>query len=232
MEYKELFKRLGFGKNAHRVYEVLLKNKKPMLVAHIAQMAAIDRPEVYRNLSSCLKKGFIEKVHIGKRTYYAAKNPKILHQAFASLVDTLVDIPEPARHIEYVKGASGIRRVFDDVIERMPQKGTFYRYTSERNLEKVNQYLSPDYRARRDKKKLERLVISNPVSGRSKKSRLERFIKFFPSEVDLFNQNVIQLVYADSIAFINLNTEEGYIIRDADLAQFQMVIFKQLYRKL
>lgn len=238
MEFRDVFKRLGLGKNAPAVYAALLENKKPMLVAHIAQAIHIDRPEVYRNLYSCIERGFIEKMKNGRRTYYVARSPKYIERAFDHISDEVRDylstkesIKYP-KHLVYFKGTDGIRAVFDDVIDRMPAKGTFYRYTSERNLEEVNKYLSPSYRARRDKKKLERLVISNPVSGKLKRSRLERFIKFFPSEVDLFNQNIIQLVYADSLAFINLETKESYILRDKNLAQFQSVIFRQLYKKL
>ncbi len=136
------------------------------------------------------------------------------------------------KHITYLKGPSGIRAAFDDVIERMPKGEMFYRYTSERDVAAVNRYLSPDYRIRRDKKKLERRVISNPISGKAKRSRLERFIKFIPQQTDMFDHNIIQLVYADSVAFINLNTEEVSIIRDRELARFQSVIFNQLYGKL
>ncbi len=241
MNFKILFNRLGFGKNAHRVYEALLNNKKPMLISHIAQAAEVDRPEVYKNIELCIDRGFIERTMIGKRSYYVAKSPKYIHDAlkkslreighFVEVETKKIEKELPA-HVVYFKGAIGMRAIFDDVIERAPKKSIFYRYTSERDLSAVNRYLSPEYRAKRDSKKLERLVISNPASGKAKKSRLERFIKFFPAEVDLFDQNVIQLIYADNVAFINLNTEEGYIIRDKDLARFQVVIFKQLYKKL
>ena len=236
-----IFKRLGFGKNAAKVYEVLFEHKKPLLIAHIARTAGIDRPEVYRAIKACMKMKFIRKENVGKRSLYVAESPLRIQAAFGHTsagVDTVTNRLANTRekelpiHLEYFKGPSGIRAVFDDVIERSPSKGVFYRYTSERDLSTVNSYLSPDYRVRRDKKKLERLVISNPVSGKMKKSRLERFIKFFPPEADLFDQNIIQLVYGDSVAFINLTTEEGYVIRDRNLADFQTVIFKQLYKKL
>ncbi len=129
-------------------------------------------------------------------------------------------------------GPKGIRDVFDDVISHSKKRDTFYRYTSERDLDSVNSYLSKDYRKRRDAKHLERLVISNPVSAKRKSSRLERFIKYFPKEVSLFDQNIIQLIYGERVAFIDLNKEEAFVIENQALADFQKVIFKQLYKKL
>lgn len=241
MNLSETFKRIGLGKNSALVYSTILENKNGLLAAHISKLAQIDRPEVYRNLTSLLKKGFIKKIRIGKRFHYSTTNPEIIQQAFQNTdkkVETLTENIQKKKlrsvpdHVTYFKGPAGIRAVFDDVIDRMPKGGTFFRYTSERDLEEVNRYLSPDYRLRRDKKKLERLVISNPISGKAKKSRLERFIRFIPPEKDLFDQNIIQLVYADSVAFINLNAKDAFIIRDKDLARFQAVIFNLLYKKL
>ena len=241
MDLQTIFARLGFGKNAHKVYRLLLKHKEGLLVAHIASGLGIDRPEVYRNLKQLLKHHFVDQSPLGKRTLYIAKSPKHIKDEF-ELISTKVgnvtqkiqkemsdDIPTTIR---YLKGFSGIRAVFDDVITNTKRGGTFYRYTSENDLARVNKYLSPNYRENRDKKKLERLVISNPASGKQKKSRLERFIKYIPTETVAFDQNIIQLIYGEHVAFINLNTEEAFVIKDPVLASFQAVIFNQLYKKL
>lgn len=241
MNISLLLHRLGFGKNAGKVYQALLRSKESLSVSRIAAIANIGRPEVYRNLHALLAQGHIKKQITGKRTGYYAESPRRLEQAFSNysqdaktLVASLTKIrqKELPGHVQYLQGPQGIRAVFDDVIARTPRGATFYRYTSERDLAAVNHYLSPNYRAKRDKKKPERLVISNPVSGRQKRSRLERFIKFFPPEENLFDQNIIQLIYADRVALIDLNTEEAFIFENKILAQFQTAIFNQLYKKL
>lgn len=241
MEQKEIFKRIGFGKNAHKIYQRLLESKKPMLVAHIAGAVGVARPEIYRSLAELLDKKFVAKVLNGKRVSYKAESPRLIEAEFKKVAREVSaatelraakkekDLPE---HTQHFKGFSGIRAVFDDVVEHTPRGETFYRYTSERDLDEVNKYLSPTYRTLRDKKKLERLVISNPFSGEQKRSRLERFVKFMPSEVEAFDQNIIQLIYGNRLAFINLNTEEAFIIEDKSLSDFQKVIFRQLYKKL
>lgn len=241
MHWNDIFTRLGFGKNAGDLYKTVFDSKTPMLAAHIAKTMHIDRPEVYRNLKVLIPKKIIKKITIKGRTLYVANSPGVVYDLFMEAVSEVNDLVEktiskklkevPA-NITYFSGAKGIGNVFDTIVAKMPKGGKFYRYTSEKNLEEVNSFLSKDYRKMRDEKKIERLVISNPLSGRAKKPRLERFIKFIPPEKDMFDQNIIQLVYADSVAFINLNTQESYIIQDKDLARFQEVIFKQLYKRL
>ncbi len=241
MQRQILFKRLGFGKNAHLVYEVLLRSKEPLSVMAIARVGKIGRPEVYRNIEKLIAQRLIKKIFQKKRVYYTAENPHRLEEIFSATVrdvettsTTLAVKYERLMpdHVRYFKGPAGIRAIFDDAITRTPRGETFFRYTSERDLAEVNRYLSPKYRVVRDKKRLARLVISNPVSGKQKRPRLERFIKYIPSETALFDQNIIQLVYADCVAFINLNVKEGFIVMDKALADFQAVIFKQLYKKL
>ncbi|KND51416.1 MAG: hypothetical protein ABA06_03860 [Parcubacteria bacterium C7867-001] len=241
MQLKTVFKRLGLGKHSDEVYTALLKSKRSMLAAHIAKAAGVARPQVYRNLDELVAQKFVSKRHEGKRTYYRAESPRRIDEAFetvekdvAALTQQYAKSKEKAvpEYVRFLHGFSGIRAVFDDVIDHTPRGATFYRYTSERDLSAVNKYLSPSYRARRDQKKLERLVISNPVSGKQKRPRLERFIKYIEPSTDLFDQNIIQLVYGNRLAFINLSAEEAFIIEDSSLAAFQKVIFQQLYKKL
>jgi sugar-specific transcriptional regulator TrmB len=241
MEYEKIFSRLGLEKHAAEVYELLWNQKDPLLLAHIAKRISVARPQVYRVVASLLEKRFVKKIQNGKRTCYTAESPRRIEEVFADTSKKVSnkleryaakrekELPE---YIRFFRGFSGIRAVFDDVIAHTPRGDTFYRYTSEKDLMAVNTYLSPAYRSRRDQKKLERLVISNPVSGKQKRLRLERFIKYVQPDADTFDQNIIQLVYGKRVAFININTEEAFIIEDAALASFQKSIFKQLYKKL
>lgn len=241
MELQTLLRRLGLGKRAGDVYRTLLASKEPLLVATLAKKSALARMQVYRSLAELMRAGFVEKVKRGKRTYYRAESPRRVEEAFVTEagnagvtteVYALRREKEAPQSMRFFTGFKGIRAVFDDVIDHAPRGSTVYRYTSERDLDAVNRYLSPTYRTRRDKKKIERLVISHPVSARKKRPRLERFVKFFSSDEEVFDQNVIQLIYGDRIAFINLSTEEAFVMEDARVASFQKAIFTQLYRKL
>jgi sugar-specific transcriptional regulator TrmB len=240
MDKKEIFRRLGLPKHSDAVYS-LLQRKGPIMATHICVAANLHRPAVYRALSSLLAHRFVYVTEKGCRKFYHAANPGLIASAFAQTSENVAEIMAKKivaddlykqKEIRLLNGFKGIQAAFDDVITHMKHGETFYRYTSEKDLDKVNKYLSKNYRILRDKKKLERMVISNPVSGMRKKPRLERFVKYIPPEIDLFDQNIIQLVYGDRLSFIDLNTERVLIIENKALADFQKIIFRQLYDKL
>jgi len=240
MNNQETFKRLGLPKNSADIYG-LLRHSGPMIPTHICEIAHLHRPSVYRALRSLLKNHFIYSTVRGRRKQYHASDPRLITKAFSQISSKLRDRIAKAiiaddsykqKEVRFLSGPKGIRDAFDDTISHMKRGEVFYRYTSEKDLDKVNKYLSKSYRLLRDKKKLERMVISNPISGMRKKPRLERFIKFIPSNASLFDQNIIQLVYGSRVSLIDLNTERVLVIENKALADFQKVIFKQLYDKL
>ena len=240
MDNKIIFQRLGLPKHAHQVYHSL-RQHGPLLVADIARIAGLHRPAVYAALDDLLKHRFVLAKKDGKRRLYEVTNPQLIAEQFATISNRAADsaaklILQKEKHfdeqVRFLEGPAGIRTAFDDVISHTPRGETFYRYTSEKDLARVNSYLSPDYRARRDAKKLERLVISNPVSGKQKRSRLERFIRYIPQAHSLFDQNIIQIIYGDRLLFIDLDTEKVVIIENRALAEFQKVIFRQLFNSL
>lgn len=241
MKTAEIFKRLGYPKHAEKVYDALCAQKEAASVTAIAHRTKLPRATVYRCLEPLLRDDLVEQTAVGKRTYYSAGSPrklaaamKLTETAGAQALSKYVqerekDVPQSVR---FLHGPTGIRAAFDDVISHAKREETFFRYTSEQDLTKVNQYLARDYRERRDRKKLERKVISNAASGAQKRSRLERFIKFIPVEADQFEQNIIQLVYGKRVSIIDLDTEEVMIIENERLAEFQKVIFRLLYQRL
>ncbi|KKQ35839.1 MAG: hypothetical protein US50_C0004G0028 [Candidatus Nomurabacteria bacterium GW2011_GWB1_37_5] len=238
---EKILKNIGFNKTEIEIYIFLLK-RGPSSVSQISRSLGIHRPIVYRTLDPLKEKGVITMSPKGKQKLYSAEKPEVIinilkdiSSKFESLLPEIEDlyskkIPQP--EIKYMEGRKGIAYVFNDVVNNTKRGETFYRYTSEKDLKKVNSYLPKDYRERRDAKKLERLVISNPASGSQKRSRLERFIKFIPPECDQFEQNIIELIYGDKVAFIDLNSETSFIIENKSLAEFQKTIFKLLYKKL
>lgn len=233
-------KRLGMSKYAASVYEIV-RTKGPVSATHIVSLIGENhRPAVYKAIDELYGYKIILKTPKGKRFLFTAAHPKRITELFK---DTSVETEKIIGHIspeessltqnmKTYHGPIGIRDIFDDCVTHSKKGETFYRYTSELNLDIVNTYLSPDYRKKRDVKKLERMVISNPISQKQKRPRLERFIKYIPQEKDLFDQNIIQLVYGSRIAIIDLNIEEGVVIEHAALAEFQKTIFRQLYRRL
>ena len=241
MTYETIFTRLGYPKHAAEIYQVLCDAKEPLLVTAIAVRAKVPRMTVYRAFAELCKDKVVVTTSRGLRTGYSAAHPSVLEKLLArdvieteKVISKLVtkrekDVPA---HVRFLYGKAGIRAAFDDVITHTTRGGLVYRYTSEKDLSEVNAYLAPDYRTRRDAKKLERLVISNPLSSVQKRKRLERFIRCIPADADRFDQNIIQFVYGDRVSFIDITTEQVTIIENPALAAFQKVIFKQLYKTL
>lgn len=240
MQLKIIFERLGLPRHSHIVYRAIEKNG-PILATDIIKKNPIHRPAAYRALKSLIGHNFIFATVVGKRHFYHSASRDTILTNFSETVKsvaygitkTIVSKEEYLqKEITFFEGEEGITKAFADVVEHTPRGETFYRYTSENDLEAVNKLLPKDYRALRDSKKIERLVISNPVSGKQKRPRLERFIRFIPPEVDLFEQNIIQLIYGDRISFIDLNSQRVIIIKNKPLAEFQKIIFRQLYKFL
>lgn len=240
MKIEEIFTRLGLPKHADIVY-TLLQRQGPLSPTSVCLNTRTHRPAVYRALNSLIAHHFVFTSKKGQRKLYHAANNRLIIKAFTQTSDKISekfakqvndDDLYKNKEIKFLSGFKGVRAAFDDVIAHLKRGEIFYRYTSEKDLDAVNRYLSKNYRLLRDKKKLERMVISNPVSGQRKKPRLERFVKFIPNQTSLFDQNIIQLIYGNRVSLIDLNTERVLIIENKSLADFQKVIFRQLYDKL
>lgn len=242
---KEIMKKLkdiGLSEEESKVYVHLLGHG-PHSISDLALKTGLYRHTIYDAIGMLIKKGLVTFQPIGKRKVCVAESPrKLLNLADSFVSDIRIavkdleklasDRKDPAPVVRVIEGNESIRGVFADVVETMPRKGTFYRYTSEKDLDEVNRYLPKGYRMKRDAKKLERFVISNPISGKRKKLRLERWVKFVPPEFDAFEQNIIQLIYGKKVALIDLNAKMSMIIENAALADFQEKIFRLLYKKL
>lgn len=232
--------RLGLSLHAADLYLHLLE-RGAKTASELTQELKLHRPQVYRALAELQDTQLITIPTSGSQKKYTAESPKKLSRLAQEFADHITEIvPElesravkdtPRPLVRTLEGVRGIRAVFDDVIESSRRGDVFYRYTSELDLDRVNKMLSKDYRIRRDAKKLERFVISNHLSGDQKKQRLERSIKFV-GHTDPFNQNIIQLIYANKVAMIDLNTEISLIIENERIADFQKSIFKNLYKSL
>jgi sugar-specific transcriptional regulator TrmB len=236
-----LLSRLGLSDTEREVYKYLFQNGKCSVVG-IAKALSLHRPHLYRVLELLLDRGLVLTVIEGKRKQFVAAPPERVSDLFADLAQEM-DEALPVLTREYAKsqetptithheGRSGVTGIFADLVESTKRGETFYRYSSEKDLSHTNTYLPRDYRKKRDEKKLERFVITAPRIGKGKKVRMERAMKYIPEGFDLFDQDIIELIYAHKVAFIDLNTESGFVIESAPLADFHKKLFRLLYQKL
>lgn len=240
MDIETMFRRAGLPKHSGAVYE-FLEQGGPQSMSAIAEGAHIHRPAAYRAVRELEAAKLVARQTVRKRTLVRARSRIHVRALFAAGERELdhVERQAPASGadlagsgISFYEGRGSIAAVFEDMLVHTKRGETFFRYTSERDLDAVNRLLPADYRTRRDAKRLERLVISNPESGKRKRNRLERFIKFLGSERESFRQNAIELIYGNRVAFIDLNGPSALIIENATLADFQKTVFLALYRRL
>ena len=241
MSIASLFKKCGLTEAEGEIYLSLLR-EGGQTISGLSRTTKLFRPSIYKALALLKGKKLVSLLSSGKRIVYTAEPPKILEEVARGLQKEISEIiPELEslrnRHgikplVRLVDGKEGLRSIFSDVVESLNAGEVFYRYTSESDLEKANSYLPADYRSRRDAKKLERYVISNQASGSKKKVRLERAMKIIPPQTELFEDNIIEIIYGNKVAFLDLTTETGVIMENPHIASFQKKIFKLLYARL
>jgi sugar-specific transcriptional regulator TrmB len=236
-----ILNKLGLSSNEAITYTSLIE-LGPSTVADIAKKTGLHRPTIYQVLPKLLERDLISTTSKGKRRLYVAESPeklralsKNLQQELESFIPHLKSIyssREKKPLVKFLEGRKGITSILDDVVETLPHGSTFYRYGAIRTAERTDKYLPPQYRERRDKKQLERLVITNESIAREKKKRLEREIKILPTTDGLFDYDVTEIMYGDKVAFIDYNSETVLLIENPKIAEFQKALFKSLYKRL
>lgn len=114
----------------------------------------------------------------------------------------------------------------------LPAGATFYRVSAENDVNISNSFLPKDYRERRDKKRLERVVISSSKAALTKLKRLERDIILIPKKYDTFEEDVTMTIYGNKVAFIDFGEENSIIIENPMIARFLEKQFKLLQQLL
>lgn len=240
-KYIKLFERLGIGEKIARVYLYLLEYGTSN-ITDITKRTGLHRIEVYRAIPLLEEEKLITSLLRWKRTLYRPLSPERIYELIrdferrnAPIMDDLMMQYEKLWKnisVRYQEWPAGITWVFDDIIESLPSGSVFYRISAENDVAKSNTYLPKDYRARRDKKWLERMVISSSRAALPKQKRLERDIVIIPPEFDEFDQDITMTIYGDKVAFIDYREENSIIIENPMIADFERKIFMLLYKKL
>ncbi|MDO8408201.1 MAG: helix-turn-helix domain-containing protein [bacterium] len=240
-DIESVLAQLGLSAHESGAYLDLLQNG-PATIGALAKRTGIYRPALYKLIPALIEKGLVSRAQTKhKQRHYRAESPERLESLFENAKHRLEEaLPELASFythqqnrpvVRFLEGKAGIRSVFTDILVTLKRGDIFYRYSSIKALPSRS-YLPPHYEEIRDKKQLERLVITNAPMAQAKPPRLERETKVVPPEYDLFDDNVTHLIYGDKVAVIDYNTETAIIIESKVIAEFQRKLFLLLYRKL
>ncbi len=240
--YRHLFEHLGLSLDQAQVYYTLL-TRGPQTIAEIARHTAFSRTAVYRLAPSLAAEGLASEARRGKRTVYAAESPHVLEERAerakserAELLPELLALYREGSDkptIRVYSGPEGIRQVFSDMVNRLGKGETFYRYESHKNHRQNRSYLPQKYFTRTGPDgDLNRYIITNEVAASRKKPRLGRLIKNVPARFDVFTYNISQIVYADTVAFVDYNSMTAWVVENATFAEFQKKLFRLLFELL
>lgn len=241
MKQKELFQRMGLDEKQSVIYLALLGNGT-MSISDIARRTGFHRPTIYQTLAGMLNSGLVEQTMSGKQRRYRAAPPEHLEamleetrEAFHGALPELHTLARAASDrmvVRTLSGKSGLRAVFEDLLRKSKSGDIFYRYSSPKDLARADRYLPANYRTERDRKHLERFVITGAATAKQKRPRLERALRIVPPEIDPFAYDATQLIYRDTVAFVDYSTETAIIIESPTIAALQRSIFKLLYDRL
>jgi len=241
MKKLDILQKIGLNKNESAIYVALLEFG-PATISAVARKTGVHRPLIYKALPFLKDNGLISESPKGKLTQYVAEPPEKLEALFEGFkfefgemmpeLKSLYQTAEKKPLVKYFEGRKGVSSVFEDIVTSLKRGDVFYRYSSTKNTEKSNSYLPPNYREIRDKKQLERFVITSESRGKTKKPRLERDMKFVPANYGLFDYDVTEIVYGNNIAFVDYNSETALVIENPIIAEFQKKLFKILYDRL
>jgi sugar-specific transcriptional regulator TrmB len=239
--YQWILAKLGIPEKAVTLYIDLLDHGRSS-PSEIVARTGLHRPEVYRYLPFLIDKWLVVNSKTGKRQFFTAWSPEKIAELLSELeqnADYVIRglhekyiVMNQKPHVEYREGRKGVTAVFADIVSTLGDDETFYRVTSEVDVEKVNTYLPANYRTVRDKKKLQRYVIMSANAAKVKQKRLDRDLVVMPQSMDDFRDNVLMTIYGHKVAYIDFNTETAITIANPIIAEFQKKLFKLAYNSL
>ncbi len=238
-----ILEKLGLSWDEAKIYSYLLKNPQKN-ISDISKDLWINRPKLYKILPNMLENGLIGKTLSGKRILYIAENPDILSQYLENIkqdFDTF--LPEIKKHYQnafqkpifrHLQGFEWIKNIFIDIGNSCQKWDTFYRYSSRRDTQNTS-IPEKDYKIYRDirnKKQLQRYVITSEYLDKLKVKNLDKDVVVIPKKIDIFEDNITKIIYANKVAIIDYNTLESFIIESEVFAGFEKKIFLLLFKLL
>lgn len=221
---------LGLPEKAAALYLVLL-GKQRMGVAELARESGIKRATCYEYLDLLLKKEFVMRVPVGKRTLYAAVAPlKVLAQfkrqseqvehaliALSTLHEEAVHKPK----VTFYEGKREIKRIYEELFSTVGDiatifpPATFFESFTETEYDEFDKLITDHTFTSRDLfvadkfyKKIQQIRESNPGAKKTGKK--------LP---DWFASNVDALIFKDTVALISLRDLSALVIENKDIAE-------------
>lgn len=239
MKGTDLLRKIGLNKYQASIYISLIE-RGPMTVAGISRASGLNRPIIYKFLPALQEMDLVALVVAGRQKHYIAQSPDNLRSLVRGInLEIEQSLPELERAfavqgkqpiVKFFYGKNGISAIFKDLVTSLGKESVYYRFTSNKDLESITQYIPRDYMEMRDRKRLDRFVINNEKAA--ERMVLGREVKTIPKEVDPFDYDINQIIYGNKVAFMDFNSDTAVLIENKKIADLQKAIFKILYKYL
>jgi sugar-specific transcriptional regulator TrmB len=190
---QSVLEKIGFSKDESIVYRTLL-DLGPCTMTDIVRKTGLHRPKAYSIVAVLVDKELVGVMPKGKQKQYVAESPDKIEKLFTSLeeqfnkeIQSLYDSYETKGKkpiVTYAEGDKAITNAYSDIVHSLKKNDTYYRYSSALTLSR-KKYVPKDYKEVRDRKGLERLVITDESSKNSQNIRLGRTVKAVPKTLNL-----------------------------------------------
>jgi len=237
----KILENLWLNKNEISIYLFLLSNWNTN-ISEISKKTWINRPAIYSCLPNMIESWLIIEIIKWKRKNYSAQNPKVLknylnkiEKDFDFIYTELSDTYKKRKKrpiLQALDWRKWIKYIFTDIVKTLKKWDVYYRYSSRKSLDK-RWYLPENYKKIRDEKVLERYVITNDFLDKNKQTqKLRKKSVIIPKKYDLFEDDILKIIYKNKVAIIDYNSDQGFIIENQLFANFEKKLFKLLFKFL
>ena len=229
---------IGLTKNEVKVYLTLLRIGSNT-AGKLAKECRLERTSTYNALNRLIKEGIVSYViEANEKVFHAAQPEKLLdmfkekEERTKLLIPKIKQLAKFEREKENIlkfRGYSGIKTVFNDILNTCKPGEEYLIFGSEGQLSKRLPTYAEIYVARKDKKKLKaKILIREGMRETGKKMSKYTSVRYLPDYVkSLSNVNV----YGNKVAiFIWSQTQEAIVIDNKDSADSFRAYFEFMWQ--
>lgn len=232
---------LGLEKKAATIYLSLLAKRK-MTISEIARDSGIKRATCYEYVNSLLRKNFITRVPVGRRTFYASVEPKRIladfkrrTELFGKKVQDMENMRASAVNkprVTFYEGKREIKNIYDDVFKTVGDvysifpAATFFQNFTEEDYNEFDKAISQYALKSRD------LFVKDKYYKKIKEIRdkngsANKLDKKLPDD---FENSVDVIIYGEKVALISLRDLSAIVIENKNIADLFRTIHNFIWK--
>jgi sugar-specific transcriptional regulator TrmB len=235
MNYEDVLKEIGLGKNEIKVYISLLQTPN-LGVNDIASKSDVHRVNVYDSTKNLQKKGLITEINQGNKKIFRATEPKQLFSIIETKQEKLTTImpqlnafyEQTENQAQIFEGIDGIKHILNDMLETAQPINAFG--IPKEMPEKLNSFLTTFHR-----KRIEKNIPIKHIYNENAKKRINYLKKLKKSDAKYlppeFNVPATTVIYGDKITFWIWSEEPfNILIKSEKMAEAYNKYFELLWK--